>query len=167
MSPETPAATPPPEPPAGDPAGVPAAAFVHRQRVRYFEVDQQGVVFNSWYLAYLDEAMTAWLEQGDLRYTALMDAGFDVQLVRSEIDWRGSLGWGDVAEITIEPVHRGRTSFTLSFAIGARPEGGSRREVATARTVYVAIATDGSGPVVIPPLLDALLADAPDGPRPG
>jgi len=134
------------------------APFIHRQRVRYLEVDQQGVVFNSWYLAYLDEAMTAWLEQGDVRYTALMDAGFDVQLVHSEIDWRGSLGWGDVAEISVTPVRRGRTSFTLTFAIEARHEDATSSPVATATTVYVTIATDGTGPCPIPPLLDPLLA---------
>ena len=117
-------------------------------------------MFNSWYLAYLDEAMTAWLEHGDIRYTAFMDAGFDVQLVHSEIDWRGSLGWGDVAEITVDAVRRGRTSFTLAFAIAARHEDSSVDDVASASTVYVTIATDGTGPRPIPPMLHDLLAPA-------
>ena len=31
-------------------------AFTHRFDVRYLEADQQGVVFNMWYLAYFDDA---------------------------------------------------------------------------------------------------------------
>ena len=63
--------------------------------VRYLEVDAQGVVFNSWYLAWFDEAMAAFLAHGGLPYQAMMDAGYDVQLVRSEIDWTSGLGFGD------------------------------------------------------------------------
>ena len=35
--------------------------------VRYLEVDAQGVVFNSWYLAWFDEAMTAFLRTAGCR----------------------------------------------------------------------------------------------------
>jgi len=37
--------------------------FAHRHAVRYLEVDAQGVVFNAWYLAWFDDAMTAFLAQ--------------------------------------------------------------------------------------------------------
>ena len=36
--------------------------FRHRIRVRYGEVDREGVVFNAHYLAYIDDAMENWLE---------------------------------------------------------------------------------------------------------
>ena len=38
--------------------------FVHPITIRYLEVDRQGVVFNMWYLAYLDDAMTAFSGRG-------------------------------------------------------------------------------------------------------
>jgi len=138
---------------AGDAPGVPATRVtIYRHKVRYFEVDQQGVVFNMWYLGYFDEAMSLFLEEGGLPYQQMLDAGFDVQLVHSEIDWPASLRWGDEAEVQVALAERGRTSFTLSFevtAAGARVAGG--------RTVYVCVAADGSGKRPIPEMLDKAL----------
>jgi acyl-CoA thioester hydrolase len=130
------------------------APFTHHVNVRYLEVDQQGVVFNMWYLAYFDDAMTAWMAYRGLPYGEMFAAGFDVQIVHTELDWQGSAGWGDDLEVGIEVERVGTTSFTLRFVahIGDRP-------VVTASTVYVVMATDASGKREIPPrLLDALSA---------
>jgi len=134
-----------------------AAPFTHAVDVRYLEVDQQGVVFNMWYLAYLDDAMTAFLAHRGLRYVDMLQAGYDVQLVHTELDWSGSLGWGEPAEVDVAVARLGRTSFALQFAVRA-----GDRPVATAETVYVVVATDGSGKLAIP----ALIADALGVPDP-
>jgi acyl-CoA thioester hydrolase len=132
--------------------------FTHPVSVRYLEVDAQGVVFNSWYLAYFDDAMTAFLTARGLPYRAMLDAGYDVQLVRSEIDWRSGVGWQDAIEVAVATARIGRTSFALDFEV--RRDGS---EVTCAgRTVYVVIATNGSGKREIPPLIaDALGEPAP------
>ena len=64
--------------------------FTHRIRVRYAEVDGQGVVFNAHWLTYFDETCTRfvrrpwgfgpdfWIEQ------------FDVMLVKAVLEWSGS-----------------------------------------------------------------------------
>ncbi len=52
-----------------------AEPFVHPIDVRYLEVDRQGVVFNMWYLAYLDDAMTAFLSEGGLPYGDMLARG--------------------------------------------------------------------------------------------
>jgi acyl-CoA thioester hydrolase len=135
---------------------VSAVVFTHRVGVRYLEVDQQGVVFNSWYLAYLDDAMTAYLEARHLPYTVLRDQGFDVQLVHTELDWTAALGFGDEAAIDVEVAGVGRTSFTLGFAVR-----GAAGPVCTARTVYVCVATDGSGSCELPAALRDALQPAP------
>jgi acyl-CoA thioester hydrolase len=120
--------------------------------VRYLEVDQQGVVFNMWYLAYFDDAMTTFLAEGGLAYTDLLAAGYDAQVVHTEIDWLGPLRWDDPAIVDVSLARLGQTSFALRFTVRV----GDRR-VADALTVYVVIATDGSGKQPIPPLLlDAL-----------
>ncbi len=131
-------------------------------RVRYMEVDAQGVVFNGWYLTYFDEAFAAFLDARGLSYRKLLEAGFDTQLVHSEIDWKAGLRWQDDVLVAVSTARLGRTSFAVDFA--ARRNGG---EVAcSARTVYVVIATDGSGKGPIPPLLAAALG--PPAPlRPG
>ena len=125
---------------------------IYRHKVRYYEADQQGVVFNMWYLGYFDEAMTLYLEEGGLDYRKMLDAGFDVQLVHSEIDWKGSLRWPDTADIEVRLAAAGRTSFSLAFDVRA-----NGAEVATGLTVYVVVATDGSGKQPLPELLRTAL----------
>jgi acyl-CoA thioester hydrolase len=129
------------------------AAFSHPVVVRYHEIDQQGVVFNMWYLAYFDEAMSAFIEANDLAYTQLQDDGFDVQLVHIEVDWTASLRFGEGAEVTVEVASIGRTSFTLDFTVR---QGG--RAVCTSRIVYVCVALDGGGKHALPPGLRRALA---------
>jgi acyl-CoA thioester hydrolase len=124
--------------------------YEYRADVRYLEVDQQGVVFNMWYLAYFDEAMSGFLAARGLPYAELQAGGHDVQLVHSGIDWRGALGWGDAACIRVWTEAMGRTSFTLGFQVRT---AGSEQVLVTARTVYVCIRLDGSGKT---PLPDAL-----------
>ncbi len=114
--------------------------FVHPVTVRYLEVDRQGVVFNMWYLAYLDDAMTAFLGAGGLSYGNMLASGWDAMVVHTELDWHGPLGFGDQAEVHVAVAAIGRTSFTLRFDVLS-----SGRLVANASTVYVAVRTDGSG----------------------
>lgn len=130
-------------------------------RVRYHEVDAQGVVFNAWYLAWFDEAMTEFLEHRELSYAAMLDAGYDVQLVHSELDWRRGVGWGDDTVVAVSTARIGRTSFALDFQVRVAGEDG-REVTCDARTVYVVIAVDGSGKQEIPPII----ANALGEPRP-
>ena len=125
-----------------------SSPFIHPLSVRYLEVDQQRVVFNMWYLAYVDDAMTAFLLEGGLPYSQMMDRGCDVQLVHAELDWKGSLTWDSPATVAVGLAAIGRTSFTLQFDFRSLD-----RIVATAHCVYVAIHTDGSGKRDVPPYL--------------
>ena len=129
-----------------------AEPFRHTVAVRYLEVDRQGVVFNMWYLAYCDEAMTAFIDAGELPYAAMLADGIDCQVVHTDIDWHGALGFGDAVVLEVTVPHVGRTSFTLGFALSS-----SGRAVATVRTVYVCVAIDGSGARPIPSPLRARL----------
>jgi acyl-CoA thioester hydrolase len=135
-----------------------AHVFEHSQRVRYMEVDAQGVVFNAWYLTYFDEAMAAFLGSRGLPYAALLDAGFDVQVVHCEIDWKAGLRWQDEVVVAVSTARLGRTSFALDFE--TRRDGGE--VTCSARTVYVVVATDASGKRELPPrLVTALGPPAP------
>ena len=123
--------------------------------VRYLEVDAQGVVFNAWYLAYFDEAMSAFFTARGLPYQKMVDAGYDVQLVRSEIDWNAGLRWQDAVEVAVSTARIGRTSFALDFEV--RRDG--HEVTCLGRTVYVVVATDGSGKREIPPLITEALGE--------
>jgi acyl-CoA thioester hydrolase len=130
------------------------ASYTHTVDVRYLEIDQQGVVFNMWYLAYFDDAMTGLLRAGGLPYVDLIAAGYDVQLVHTELDWRGSLRWGETGSVDVTVATMGRTSFTLDFAVRV-----DQRPVANGKTTYVVVATDGTGKRDVPPMLRAALTD--------
>lgn len=135
-----------------------ADVFGYSVRVRYMEVDAQGVVFNAWYLTYFDEAMAAFLGFRGLPYAELLDAGFDVQLVHCEMDWKSGLRWQDEVLVAVSTARLGRTSFALDFE--TRRDGGE--VTCSARTVYVVVATDGSGKRDLPSrLAEALGPSAP------
>ncbi|HEY3682158.1 MAG TPA: thioesterase family protein [Streptosporangiaceae bacterium] len=139
--------------------------FTYRNRVRYYETDQQGVVFNMWYMGYLDEAMNAFLDARGPGYGGMLALGCDVQLVHSELDWRSALRWREEADIDVRPSQVGTTSFTLDYTVrraATVTEDGSVVEadgavLATGRTVYVTVATDGGGKIPVPPELRAAL----------
>jgi acyl-CoA thioester hydrolase len=131
------------------------APFITPVAVRYLEVDAQGVVFNAWYLAWFDEAMAAFLADRGLPYRSMMDAGYDVQLVRTEMDWMAGVGFGDRIEVAVSTARIGRTSFALDFQV--RRDG--TEVTCAARTVYVVIGADGSGKREIPPLIAAALGE--------
>lgn len=129
------------------------ALYVHHVPVRYLEVDQQGVVFNMWYLAYLDDAMTGLFSHIGFDYTAMLALGVDVQLVHVTLDWTGSAKFGDTVDIGVSVAKIGTTSLTLAFDVGVRGES-----VLRATIVYVCVATDGSGKCAIPEPLRTGLA---------
>lgn len=135
----------------------PHAPYLHPICVRYMEVDRQGVVFNAWYLAWFDDAMTGWLAHTGVPYAELLAGGHDVQLVHTEIDWAGAVGFGDDVGVRVTPENVGRTSFTLGFQVLRAGD-----PVVTARTVYVCIAADGTGKRPVPDRLRALFP-ATDG----
>jgi acyl-CoA thioester hydrolase len=134
-----------------------ADVFEFPIQVRYMEVDAQAVVFNAWYLTYFDEAFAGFVAARGLPYEKMIEAGFDVQLVHTDIDWHSGLHWQDQVRVAVSTARVGTTSFALDFQ--------TRRDgipTCTARTVYVVIGTDGSGKRPIPPLLaDALGPPAP------
>ena len=120
-------------------------AFVHPVPVRFFEVDLQGVVFNMWYLGWFDDAMTAYLGHLGFPYDVMKRAGWDVQLVHTEVDWHDGIRFGDTAGVEVTTDRIGTTSFTLAFRV-LRGED----VVVSATTVYVVVGIDGSGKRVVP-----------------
>ena len=126
--------------------------FVMPWQARYFEVDQQGVVFNAWYLTWFDEAMTGYLAHHGLDAETLTREGLDFQLVRSEIDWRSGVRWGEAVELTARPGRIGTTSFDMHFTV--RRDG---HDTCTGKIVYVTVAPDGSGKRPVPAALRNVL----------
>jgi acyl-CoA thioester hydrolase len=118
--------------------------------VRYAEVDGQGVVFNSHYLLYCDEAMAAFCRSREL--ISLADR---VQLVTSTLTWKSGARWGDVLDVDVACVRVGRTSFTLAFCVRV-----GERECCAVETTYVLV-DESWRPAPVPDDVRAALQSAP------
>jgi acyl-CoA thioester hydrolase len=100
--------------------------FVHRETVRFRDLDGMGHVNNAVYSTYLEQARLAWFGEDDempLR---------DVILARTEIDFRSPLGVGETVAIGVRPSRLGTKSFELEYEL--RADG---RLVAEAKSVLV------------------------------
>src|SRR5688572_4571528 len=126
--------------------------YRHSLRVRYGEVDQQGVVFNAHYLAYMDDALENWLSTlGDLRSTH----GWDMMLKKTTVEWQGSVGSGDVLDVDLGILHWGRTSWTLGYLGSCRGV-----PVFTGEVVYVSVRLGDNTAMETPGAIRAALGEA-------
>ena len=101
---------------------------------RYYHFDQQGVVFNMWYLAFLEEARNAYLDHIGSGLDRLLEAGLDIQVVNCRIDWTAPVRYGDEISVVVRPERIGRTSLTLGYSIET-----TNAAVATASSTYVVV----------------------------
>ena len=79
----------------------------------------QNVVFNSHYLAYVDDAMSHWMRSVGYDYGV---DGFDFMVRHAEVDWRGSATYGDTLQIDCAVQRWGSTSFDVRFDIKVREQ---------------------------------------------
>ncbi len=87
-------------------------------RVRYGEVDQQGVVYNGNYFIYCDLAFEEFLRHKGYSYSELVEK-YDSEVCHktSTFEYNGSAFEGDIVEVGIKVIHVGTRSFTLGFEI--------------------------------------------------
>jgi acyl-CoA thioester hydrolase len=116
--------------------------FVHRERVRFRDLDAFGHVNNAVYLTYLEEARNALLRHLGL---ARGVAEITMILARVEIDFRAQVDAGQELEIGVRPVRLGTKSFELEYEL--RADG---RIVAEARTVLVGYDYEANVSIEIP-----------------
>jgi acyl-CoA thioester hydrolase len=100
--------------------------FVHRETVRFRDLDGMGHVNNAVFSTYLEQARLDWFGASDELPLS------DVILARTEIDFRSPLRWGETVDIGVRPSRLGTKSFELEYQI--RAEG---RLVAEAKSVLV------------------------------
>ena len=127
-------------------------SFVHRPTIRFFEADQQRVVYHMWYLAYFEDARNAMLAERGASLRSLHTEGLDLQIVHYELDWLGPVRYEDDLAVVVEVPTIGTTSFTLSYTavVGEAP-------AVTARAVYVVVRRGEGQTVPVPDVLRAAL----------
>lgn len=134
-------------------------AFCLKIRVRYSECDAQNVVFNARYGDYVDLAATEFLRAVIGGYQALLEMGYDNQVVRLLTQWKSPARFDDVIACCVEVTHTGNTSFTFTVTMTQADEGTA---VAVSEVTYVLIDTKSQNKTALPESLKAKLeAGAP------
>lgn len=97
--------------------------FSHPFRVRYSEIDGQGIVFNAHYLTYFDTAITEYFRALPFDYLGETKAtGIDFHTVKSLVEYKAPIRFDEEIEVCVRAGRIGRSSlaFTLAtFAKGA------------------------------------------------
>ncbi len=119
-------------------------AFTNRIRVRYAEIDGQGVVFNAHWLTYFDDSCTRFVES--LGFGAeFWTKEFDVMLVKAVVEWQGPAHFDEWVDVDVAPVRLGTKSFDLRY----RAHVGDR-SCCTATITYCGVEPGSNLSVVIP-----------------
>ncbi|TWS20040.1 acyl-CoA thioesterase [Tsukamurella asaccharolytica] len=131
--------------------------FRYRFRPRYYEIDRQGVLFNMWYLGYVDTAMGDFYADRGTDYEAMLAAGYDCQVVHVELDYAAGLTDERDTELVLRAGAIGTKSFTIDFVFVTDLDADEPTEAVAGRIVYAVIAADGSGSIPIPDALREVL----------
>jgi acyl-CoA thioester hydrolase len=113
-------------------------SFVHRETVRFRDLDSLAHMNNAVYATFLEQARIAFLSQYDAQVENMI-------LARLEIDFRSPAELGETVEIAVTPTRIGTKSFDLEYVMRA-----GERVIAEAKTVLVAYDYDRAQSVEIP-----------------
>jgi acyl-CoA thioester hydrolase len=109
--------------------------FFNTLRVRYSEIDGQGIVFNAHYMTYLDVSIMEYLRHLGFDYVALAREGkMDMALVRTTLEFKAPAYYDELLDVGVRVAGIGNSSYTVSFEIY---RAGSEDLVLKAETVYV------------------------------
>jgi acyl-CoA thioester hydrolase len=112
--------------------------YVHRETVRFRDVDALGHVNNAVFLTYLEEARIGFLVPKGAEAAGMI-------LARVEIDFRAPLRTGDELEIGVRPAGVGTKSFELEYQVRT-----GETVAAEAKTVLVSFDYETGRSVEVP-----------------
>lgn len=123
--------------------------FKSELKVRSYECDIYGHVNNSVYLQYFETARVDFLDEIDLNLAKLKTLGFLLPIVRIEVDYFKPLYPGEIIEVTVNWLHRGRSSAVFEQEVIIKETG----KVA-AKGLVTWVSTDLKGhPIPIPEII--------------
>jgi acyl-CoA thioester hydrolase len=129
--------------------------FFFPLRVRYAEVDQQGIVFNAHYLTYFDVAITEYLRALKYDYRLQLErTGTDFHVIKSLVEYRAPIRFDEEIDIGVRTGRLGRTSLSFELAIF---EGSGEHLRALGEIVWVNADQASRKTAPIPSELEALI----------
>lgn len=129
--------------------------FAHPIRVRWAEVDPQGIVFNGNYLTYFDVGMTEYLRAVGFPYPqALLALGSDTFVVKATVEYHAPALYDDELDCCVRIGRIGRTSMQFLFEMH-RPGDGAH--LISGENIYVNADPDSRTPKPVPEALRAAI----------
>jgi acyl-CoA thioester hydrolase len=130
--------------------------FFHPFRVRYSEIDGQGVVFNAHYLTWFDTTITEYFRAlGYDQYADAKKTGIDFHTVKSVVEYKAPILFDWELDVGARVVRIGNSSLVLELAIFAKDGFDA---LATGEIVWVYTSQQTHRPVPIPPSIRQLIA---------
>ena len=92
--------------------------YFHPHRVRYSEIDLQGIVYNSRYLDYFDAAITEYMRHCGFNYvTDARNTGKDFHLVKASVEFLKPVPYDEEIEIGVRVGRIGRSSLCWELGL--------------------------------------------------
>ena len=92
--------------------------FFHTLRVRYAEVDAQGIVFNSHYLTYFDCAITEYYRKIKYDYISeVKKSKKDFHVIKTTIEYKKPISFDQIIDLGVKISKIGNTSLTFDISI--------------------------------------------------
>lgn len=130
--------------------------FFHPFRVRYSEIDGQGVVFNAHYLTYFDTAITEYFRAlGYDQYADAKKTGIDFHIVKSLIEYKAPILFDQEIDVGARVARIGNSSLAFELAIFLK---GGTDVLITGEVVWVYTNQQTHRPVAIPASMRELIA---------
>ena len=103
-------------------------SFHHRFRIRYSEIDGQGIVFNSHYLTFFDTAITEDLRSLPYDYKSETEkSGIDFHTVRTLVEYTKPVYFDEEVDVCVKVGRIGRSSIRFDFEV----HGGDAEDLRT------------------------------------
>ena len=129
-------------------------AFSHPLRVRWAEVDRQGIVFNGHYLTYFDVGITEyWRAIGYPYPGALLEQGNDTFAVKAAIEYKAPAQYDDLLDVRVRVGRIGRTSLQFMLQIDR-----GETQLVSGELIYVNADADTRKPAPVPAFLREAIA---------
>ncbi len=130
--------------------------FFHPFRVRYSEIDGQGVVFNAHYLTYFDTAITEYFRAlGYDQYADAKKTGIDFHIVKSVIEYKAPVLFDQEIDAGARVARIGNSSLVFELAIFLK---GGTDPLVTGEVIWVYTNQQTHRPVPIPKSMRDLIA---------
>lgn len=109
--------------------------FFHPFRVRYSEIDGQGVLFNAHYLTYYDTTITEYFRALDYdQYTDAKKTGVDFHVVKAVVEYKAPIRFDQELDVGARVARIGNSSMVFELAIFPK---GDTDLLATGEVVWV------------------------------